>query len=362
MTMTGSMSDIDINQIVENFGQEDAKVRILVATDVASEGINLHYLSHRLIHFDIPWSLMVFQQRNGRIDRYGQEQRPEIYYMQTASQDKDFKGDNRILEILITKDQQAAENIGDPSAFMGVYDSSKEEDITADAMMSGVDAEIFSDKLDANVQEAEFDFLSLLCESEEEEQEEDSLMTLPTLYADDLAFATSALKYMKLEGVRYEEDRISLHAPADLKYRFKMLPREVWPKDGYFILSPDQNIINQEIKESRKSESSWPQIHYLWEQHPVLEWIRDKLLSNFDRLEAPLLRLPTLEADETIFIVSGLIPNKKAHPLINHWMGMRFRAGSFVETMMMEEVAEYSALGKRQFANRAEAYDTSATA
>ncbi len=363
VTMTGSMSDIDINQIVEDFGQEDAKVRILIATDVASEGINLHYLSHRLIHFDIPWSLMVFQQRNGRIDRYGQEKEPEIYYMQTASQDEDFKGDNRILEILIAKDQQAAENIGDPSAFMNVYDSSKEEDITADAMMSGVDAETFSDELDANAREAEFDFLSLLCEPEEKgQEEEDSFMTLPTLYADDLAFATSALKYMKLEGVRYEEDRISLHAPADLKYRFKMLPREVWPKDGYFILSPDQTIINQEIKESRKSESSWPQIHYLWEQHPVLEWIRDKLLSNFDRLEAPLLRLPTLEADETIFIVSGLIPNKKAHPLINHWMGIRFSAGDFVETMTMEEVAEYSALGKQRFANRAEEYDTSATA
>lgn len=363
VTMTGSMSDIDINQIVEDFGQEDAKVRILVATDVASEGINLHYLSHRLIHFDIPWSLMVFQQRNGRIDRYGQEKIPEIYYMQTASQDEDFKGDNRILEILIAKDQQAAENIGDPSAFMGVYDSSKEEDITADAMMSGVDAETFSDKLDANAQESEFDFLSLLSEPEEKEpEEEDSFMTLPTLYVDDLAFATSALRYMKLEGVRYEEDRISLHAPEDLKYRFKMLPREVWPKDGYFVLSPDQKIINQEIKASRKSESSWPQIHYLWEQHPVLEWIRDKLLSNFDRLEAPLLHLPTLEANETIFIVSGLIPNKKAHPLINHWMGIRFKAGKFVETMMMEEVVEYSALGKQRFANRAQEYDTAATA
>ena len=62
------MSDLDQQRIVEEFGRDDAPVRILVASDVASEGINLHYLSHRMIHFDIPWSLMVFQQRNGRID------------------------------------------------------------------------------------------------------------------------------------------------------------------------------------------------------------------------------------------------------------------------------------------------------
>ena len=31
-------------------------------------GLVVH-LSHHLIHFDIPWSLMVFQQRNGRIDQ-----------------------------------------------------------------------------------------------------------------------------------------------------------------------------------------------------------------------------------------------------------------------------------------------------
>ena len=64
----GGMSDIDQQKIVEEFGRDEAPVRILVASDVASEGINLHYLSHRMIHFDIPWSLMVFQQRNGRVD------------------------------------------------------------------------------------------------------------------------------------------------------------------------------------------------------------------------------------------------------------------------------------------------------
>lgn len=68
----GSMSDLEQQEIVEGFGSADSPIRLLIASDVASEGINLHHQSHRLIHFDIPWSLLTFQQRNGRIDRYGQ--------------------------------------------------------------------------------------------------------------------------------------------------------------------------------------------------------------------------------------------------------------------------------------------------
>ncbi len=55
------MSDQDQQQIVEQFGNPESKLRVLLCSDVASEGINLHYQSHRLIHFDMPWSLMVFQ-------------------------------------------------------------------------------------------------------------------------------------------------------------------------------------------------------------------------------------------------------------------------------------------------------------
>jgi SNF2 family DNA or RNA helicase len=76
----GTMDDIEQQGVVEQFGNESSPVRLLIASDVASEGINLHYLSHRMVHFDIPWSLMVFQQRNGRIDRSGQEQQPQIVY------------------------------------------------------------------------------------------------------------------------------------------------------------------------------------------------------------------------------------------------------------------------------------------
>ena len=71
------------------------------------EGLNLHFFCHRLVHFDLPWSLMVFQQRNGRVDRYGQKHRPEIVYLFTETDVDRIRGDLRILEILQKKDEQA---------------------------------------------------------------------------------------------------------------------------------------------------------------------------------------------------------------------------------------------------------------
>ena len=369
VTMTGSyMNDIEINKVVEDFGQENSKVRLLIATDVASEGINLHYLSHRLIHFDIPWSLMTFQQRNGRVDRYGQEQNPEIYYMQTSSQDEKFKGDNRILEILIKKDEQAAQNIGDPSAFLNVYDVHEEEKIVAEAMVNSKDAQQFAKELDDNAQEAEFDFLSSLNEVEDEDvstnSAEEELIEPLSFYENDLQYTSSALRFLQEShtiDVRYEEDRIELFASEleDLKYRFKMLPREIIPDKWHFKLSNDLDLINQEIKNSRKDESAWPDIHYLWEQHPLLEWIKDKLLSNFDRLQAPVLKLTTLKADEFIYIISGLIPNKKAQPMINEWVGVKFKNNLFDSTITLDEVFEQTQIASKQFPNSANDYDIS---
>ncbi len=52
---------------------EDAKVRILLATDAASEGIDLQNYCNCLIHLEIPYNPNVMEQRNGRIDRHGQK-------------------------------------------------------------------------------------------------------------------------------------------------------------------------------------------------------------------------------------------------------------------------------------------------
>lgn len=51
----------------------DAAIRILLATDAASEGIDLQNYCDRLIHIEIPYNPNVMEQRNGRIDRHGQK-------------------------------------------------------------------------------------------------------------------------------------------------------------------------------------------------------------------------------------------------------------------------------------------------
>ena len=56
----------------------DAPVRILLATDAASEGVNLQNHCWQLIHYEIPWNPNRMEQRNGRVDRFGQKN-PEVH-------------------------------------------------------------------------------------------------------------------------------------------------------------------------------------------------------------------------------------------------------------------------------------------
>ncbi|MBX3182890.1 MAG: DISARM system SNF2-like helicase DrmD [Polyangiaceae bacterium] len=52
----------------------ESPVRILLATDAASEGIDLQNHCNLLVHIEIPYNPNVMEQRNGRVDRHGQKQ------------------------------------------------------------------------------------------------------------------------------------------------------------------------------------------------------------------------------------------------------------------------------------------------
>ena len=59
---------------------KDSPVRILLATDAASEGIDLQNHCDRMIHLEIPYNPNVMEQRNGRIDRWGQKQKEVLIW------------------------------------------------------------------------------------------------------------------------------------------------------------------------------------------------------------------------------------------------------------------------------------------
>lgn len=360
--LRGDMPDTEQQEVVENFGKEESPVRLLIATDVASEGINLHYLCHKMIHFDIPWSLMVFQQRNGRIDRYGQERDPLILYLVTGSEHPKIQGDTRILELLIRKDEQAVKNIGDPSALMGVYDIDAEEQQTAQAMESGASAAEFEAQLDS----APPDPLTILMGDEKPPAgggAENSLKRMPALFPDDYHYLKEGIAYLRNQrNIQAEfndaEQTVNLVAPEELRQRFKFLAREAWPENGEFILSANPERIKAEIKRCRKEEHAWPRIHLLWEQHPLLQWINDKVLASFGRQEAPVLTLRgALPPGEAIFILSGLVPNRKSHPLIHCWFGAHFREGKFQRISDFAAVLEESRLSRQKFPNPREPFD-----
>lgn len=76
LTIKGGMNR-DARRAAEQAFRQDPKVRVLVATDAAGEGINLQR-AHLMVNYDLPWNPNRIEQRFGRIHRIGQT---EVCYL-----------------------------------------------------------------------------------------------------------------------------------------------------------------------------------------------------------------------------------------------------------------------------------------
>lgn len=77
--LTGDLSRAQRREALARFASPS--VRVLLATDAAGEGLNLQERCHHLVHFDLPWNPNRVEQRNGRIDRYGQANPPQVAFL-----------------------------------------------------------------------------------------------------------------------------------------------------------------------------------------------------------------------------------------------------------------------------------------
>jgi superfamily II DNA or RNA helicase len=93
----GGMNDDERERIKLSFNDPNSPVQILLATDAASEGLNLQHTARLLMHFEIPWNPSRLEQRNGRIDRHGQARDVTIYHF-ASDDDADLAFVARVLQ------------------------------------------------------------------------------------------------------------------------------------------------------------------------------------------------------------------------------------------------------------------------
>jgi len=105
--ITGRQGDEERRARIDEI--EAAQPRLLVATDCLSEGINLQEKFTAVIHYDLPWNPNRLEQREGRVDRYGQSART-VKVVRYFGQDNPVDG--VVVDVLLNKARQIYQTLG----------------------------------------------------------------------------------------------------------------------------------------------------------------------------------------------------------------------------------------------------------
>ncbi|MHB1161571.1 MAG: helicase-related protein [Chloroflexota bacterium] len=131
LTLQGRDPDQVRDRVTERFREADGL--ILVSTDASAEGLNLHQRCHHLIHLELPFNPNRLEQRNGRIDRFGQKQEPIVRYLYLQG-----TFEERILLRLIAKYERQRARLTFVPNTLGVTAGN---DVTSERLLQGLLAE-----------------------------------------------------------------------------------------------------------------------------------------------------------------------------------------------------------------------------
>lgn len=107
IAVTGTLSEDERRARILELAESEQ--RVLVATDCLSEGINLQDWFNAVIHYDLPWNPNRLEQREGRVDRFGQAN-PRVDTILLYGKDNPIDG--KVLDVLIRKAIEIRDRLG----------------------------------------------------------------------------------------------------------------------------------------------------------------------------------------------------------------------------------------------------------
>jgi superfamily II DNA or RNA helicase len=107
--VTGELTSDERTEKVEQLG--DAVRRVLIATDCLSEGVNLQEHFDAVVHYDLSWNPTRHEQREGRVDRFGQKR---TIVRATLLYGANNPVDGAVLEVILRKAEKIREELGVP--------------------------------------------------------------------------------------------------------------------------------------------------------------------------------------------------------------------------------------------------------
>ncbi len=317
-TFSGSDSDMEQQQIIDNFGKEDAPVRILLCSDAGSQGVNLHYFCNHMVNYDIPWSLITLEQRNGRIDRYGQQHTPYIHYLIATAEDPNLKTDLHIINNLTRKEEEVYNTLGDAGSVMKLYDAHEEEMAVTKALEEG-NTDFLDDFPD-------FDSFLTNDDTTESVLDDAPFETQTSLYRQEIDYYQSLLQYLESKQLlrsrdyqlSYEDQYLELTNTPDLDAILYDMPREAKPEAGdIYRLTLDKELVQQSIAAARKTSGEWAQFQVLYDLHPVIRYFMTKLEASLPKDVAPAALLTTLPHQSAWYVLHGQVANNLGQPVIS---------------------------------------------
>jgi len=372
----GGMSDNALAAAIEAFGTGNSQVRLMLATDVASEGVNLHHQCHHIIHYDLPWSIITLIQRNGRIDRFGQKHPPIVRYLMVETEEGLLEGDSELFSRLVSKVEEINRSTRTGESVLQLYDVKKEEETFGDSLVKGDRGLLDRDTGSGETSELEStlkaanelghgDYLDYLLGGDDTEREQDEAAKSPEATIDNSRIRLLKNTEFFEQGYRVLKDQLGgpdwhplqhtaqqiiftppkelarrLGAPwvdSEMVYGASAMPEEAWPDDQQLFFTDNAQRVNQAIQAALAQKGQWSRELLLTEQHPVMQWLAERLMMLQKRGEAPLIASPFLKPGELLFCFIGQVSSRAGTPLIVDPHAVSFRKGGEVQILPLKE-------------------------